>query len=127
VTPIKPDIISAIDSVTGCQQCGKDLTGSVSDDYCSEECQRAWQAANVARAQQGHADVGIWPLSTTQWSELAIRLDEIPRPVPLADMSRPPRFEVGGTMQIEGIAQVFRYDGMNWLPITSGFTIEEPR
>lgn len=41
------DIIAAIDSATGCQQCGKDLTGSVSDDFCSEKCQGAWSAERV--------------------------------------------------------------------------------
>lgn len=58
MTPIRKgtppdDIIAAIDHATGCQQCGKDLSGSVSDDFCKEECQRAWQAANVARVRPG--------------------------------------------------------------------------
>ncbi|MDF2969533.1 MAG: hypothetical protein K0Q93_3311, partial [Nocardioidaceae bacterium] len=47
MTPSRPDIIAAIDSVTGCQQCGKDLTGSVSDDFCSEVCHQAWHAVHV--------------------------------------------------------------------------------
>ncbi len=33
------DTLSAIDAVIGCQQCGKSLTDSVSDDFCSEEHQ----------------------------------------------------------------------------------------
>jgi hypothetical protein len=38
------DIISAIDTTTGCQQCGKPLGASPSADYCSEWCQRTWTA-----------------------------------------------------------------------------------
>ncbi len=37
-----PDIISAIDQATGCQQCGKLLGRSVSDDFCGEGCQQRW-------------------------------------------------------------------------------------
>lgn len=41
------DIIAAIDAVTGCQQCGRTLEGSVSDDFCGERCQRTWAANRV--------------------------------------------------------------------------------
>jgi hypothetical protein len=41
------DTLSAIDAVLGCQQCGKSLTDSVSDDFCSEEHQVAWHRART--------------------------------------------------------------------------------
>ncbi|PWK81703.1 hypothetical protein C8D88_116114 [Lentzea atacamensis] len=43
------DIIARIDAVTGCQQCGKPLGPSPSDDFCGEGCQHAW---HVKRAQE---------------------------------------------------------------------------
>lgn len=44
---MNPDIIAAIDEATGCQQCGKPLERSVSDDFCGEGCQQAWHAKRV--------------------------------------------------------------------------------
>lgn len=41
------DIISAIDAATGCQHCGNPLGSSPSSDFCSEFCQRSWQAKRV--------------------------------------------------------------------------------
>lgn len=41
------DIISAIDAATGCQHCGNPLGSSPSSDFCSEFCQRTWQAKRV--------------------------------------------------------------------------------
>lgn len=41
---IMTDIIAAIDEATGCQECGKPLGRSPSDDFCSEICQRTWHA-----------------------------------------------------------------------------------
>lgn len=41
---VMTDIISAIDQATGCQQCGKPLGSSPSDDFCNEGCQTAWHA-----------------------------------------------------------------------------------
>lgn len=46
------DIIAAIDEATGCQQCGKPLERSVSDDFCGEGCQQAWHANRVALVPQ---------------------------------------------------------------------------
>lgn len=42
------DIIDQIDAATGCQQCGKDLGRSVSDDFCSESCQTQWYQGRSA-------------------------------------------------------------------------------
>lgn len=36
------DILAAIDAAVGCQQCEGELT--VSNDFCSPDCQRAWHA-----------------------------------------------------------------------------------
>lgn len=41
------DIIAAIDHATGCHHCGGPLDGSPSDDFCSQTCQAAWQAART--------------------------------------------------------------------------------
>lgn len=41
------DILDVIDAAIGCQQCGRQLGGSPSDDFCSEGCQRAWHAAHT--------------------------------------------------------------------------------
>lgn len=35
-----------------CQRCGRDLADSVSDDFCSEECQAAWQADRARRGRR---------------------------------------------------------------------------
>ena len=43
------ETLAAIDAAVGCQQCGKPLNGSVSDDFDSEECQAAWHAARASR------------------------------------------------------------------------------
>jgi hypothetical protein len=50
---VTPDIIAAIDAVTDCQQCGGDLSVSVSIDFCKEECQQVWQAARVGEVPDG--------------------------------------------------------------------------
>lgn len=57
---MNPNIIDLINDAIGCAGCGASLSASMSDDFCSEECQRAWQAANVARAEQldGPIDFG---------------------------------------------------------------------
>jgi len=43
------ETLAAIDAAVGCQQCGKPLNGSVSDDFDSEKCQTAWHAARASR------------------------------------------------------------------------------
>ncbi|WP_037360142.1 DUF3631 domain-containing protein [Amycolatopsis orientalis] len=43
----------AADSGGTCCQCGRPLDGSPSDDFCTEDCQAAWRAANVPVAP-GH-------------------------------------------------------------------------
>ena len=43
------ETLAAIDAAVGCQQCGKPLAGSVSDDFDSEECQAEWHAARASR------------------------------------------------------------------------------
>lgn len=45
--PPNADIIAAIDQAVGCQQCGNPLGSSPSSDFCSEYCQRMWQASRV--------------------------------------------------------------------------------
>lgn len=44
------DIISAIDSATGCHQCGNPLGSSPSSDFCSEFCQSTWLANRIGTA-----------------------------------------------------------------------------
>lgn len=41
------DIIAAIDTALGCQQCGNDLGTSPSPDFCREWCQQDWHRAHV--------------------------------------------------------------------------------
>lgn len=41
------DILAAIDAAVGCQQCGGTLDGSVSDDFCSQDCQQDWTAQHA--------------------------------------------------------------------------------
>jgi len=41
------DIVDRIDAVTGCHQCEGPLNGSVSDLFCSEDCQAGWHARRV--------------------------------------------------------------------------------
>ncbi|SFJ91254.1 Protein of unknown function [Amycolatopsis sacchari] len=41
------DTVAAIDEVIGtCNQCGRPLGESPSDDFCSENCQQVWRSAN---------------------------------------------------------------------------------
>lgn len=42
------DFISELDSAIGCQQCGRPLGDSPSDDFCTPDCQAAWSAARTA-------------------------------------------------------------------------------
>lgn len=46
------DILDQIDAAIGCQQCGRSLAASVSDDFCSEDCQYAWYQSRVAVSQE---------------------------------------------------------------------------
>jgi hypothetical protein len=41
------NIIDEIDTAIGCQQCGRDLDHSPSTDFCTENCQTAWQAQRI--------------------------------------------------------------------------------
>ena len=59
------DTLAAIDAAVGCQQCGRPLDGSVSDDFDTEECQTAWHAARTSRLAGGEpARVFVGPGST---------------------------------------------------------------
>lgn len=40
-------IVEEIDQAIGCQQCGEELSASVSDDFCSESCQMQWHRKRV--------------------------------------------------------------------------------
>lgn len=103
------DIIEAIDHATGCQQCGGDLTGSVSDDFCSEVCQQAWHTVHVSKVEN--------LLLPTPSPRVTSFYEAMQR-----DLNRPRRFSMPAG------AQVFRYNGTEWETlgtITSGFTIEE--
>jgi hypothetical protein len=129
------DIIAAIDSATGCQQCGKDLSGSVSDDFCSEQCQRAWQAANVARVQSWNA------ASASPFDDLVdayrILADSGRHYRPLlthftvnADGTLTQNLPTDAAFVIPAGGQVFRSNGGTWEPfgtITSDSTIQEER
>lgn len=42
--PSLDETLERIDTATGCQNCGKDLGRSPSDDFCGEGCQHAWHA-----------------------------------------------------------------------------------
>ena len=53
------DIISAIDQATGCQQCGKPLERSVSDDFRGEGCQQAWHAKRADSLKVTSAEIGL--------------------------------------------------------------------
>ncbi len=71
------DTLAAIDAAVGCQQCGRPLDGSVSDDFDSEECQAEWHAARASRlADRDPARVCLWAGPLAQLSELAIARDE---------------------------------------------------
>ncbi|WP_037345914.1 hypothetical protein [Sciscionella sediminilitoris] len=41
------DILDQIDAAIGCQQCGRELGDSPSDDFCSESCQQRWHAGRA--------------------------------------------------------------------------------
>jgi hypothetical protein len=112
------DIIDAIDSATGCQQCGKDLSGSVSDDFCSEECQRAWSAARVGANHLTAPRAMSHPALRRPFCNMPL--------VPVLPFGP----VVGDRMRIEGEAAVYAYNGERWESIgrtTTGFVIEEWR
>lgn len=46
-TPPARDILADIDAAIGCQQCSGPLAGSVSDDFCGQDCQQVWHMARV--------------------------------------------------------------------------------
>lgn len=41
------DILDAIGAAVGCQQCGRPLGDSPSDDFCRQSCQHAWHGARA--------------------------------------------------------------------------------
>lgn len=45
--PTVDETLAAIDNTTGCHQCGNPLGESPSSDFCSEYCQRVWQANRI--------------------------------------------------------------------------------
>jgi DNA-binding helix-hairpin-helix protein with protein kinase domain len=105
------DIIAAIDHVTGCQQCGADRSGSVSDDFCSEECQQAWHAVHVSKVEK--------LLLPTPSPRVMSFYEAMQR-----ELNRPRSFSMPAG------AQIFRYSGTEWEAlgtVTSGFTIQEER
>ena len=54
------ETLAAIDAAVGCQQCGKPLAGSVSDDFDTEECQAAWHAARASQPDKlSHDGVSV--------------------------------------------------------------------
>lgn len=108
------DIISAIDHATGCHQCGQDLTGSASDDFCTEACQRTWQAARVGAELELEDEA--WPCGVSA-ATAAEYLAAVMRQV-----------SATFTVSIPAGGQVYRSNGMEWEAfgtITSGFTFEE--
>lgn len=42
------DIFAMIDTAIGCQQCGSQLSDSVSDDFCNQTCQEEWHSSRAA-------------------------------------------------------------------------------
>lgn len=57
-----PDIVATITAAIGCQQCGRSLGGSPSDDFCGEACQERWHAARVRSSSPA-----------VQWGNVAVR------------------------------------------------------
>jgi len=53
--PEAGSVISAIDQVIGCQQCGMPLEESPSGDFCSEDCQETWYLARAGTVPVGGA------------------------------------------------------------------------
>ena len=43
------DTLAAVGAAVACQQCGRPLAGSVSDDFHTEKCQAAWHAARTSQ------------------------------------------------------------------------------
>lgn len=60
------DIIAAIDTALGCQQCGNDLGTSPSPDFCRELCQQDWHRARVGMAAILNPDLHLWPPDLVQ-------------------------------------------------------------
>jgi len=59
------ETLAAINAAVGCQQCGRPLDGSVSDDFDTEGCQTAWHAARASRLPAGEpVRVFVGPGST---------------------------------------------------------------
>ena len=63
------ETLAAIDAAVGCQQCGKPLDGSVSDDFDTEECQAEWHAARASRLVDYEADANVDPV------QVSLRID----------------------------------------------------
>lgn len=59
-------IIDKIDAAMGCQQCGKPLGRSPSNDFCSESCQHGWAAksADPPSPQPGRPEFDRRPVSS---------------------------------------------------------------
>jgi len=71
------DTLAAIDAAVGCQQCGRPLDGSVSDDFDTEECQTACHAARASRLPGGGpVSVYLWTHPAARVSELIVMRDE---------------------------------------------------
>jgi hypothetical protein len=52
------DIIETIDTVIGCQQCGRPLpSNSPSGDFCGEFCQRCWHAGQTGSPLIAYSEV----------------------------------------------------------------------
>jgi hypothetical protein len=66
------DVVSAIDEVLGCQQCGGPLGESPSGDFCGPGCASAWAAERVG-ARPGDV-VAAFPALAEAAREIAASL-----------------------------------------------------
>jgi hypothetical protein len=69
---VNPDeFLTALDEAIGCQQCGGDLTGSVSDEFCTDTCQHAWYAQH-AEPLTSYTEAASWEVlrceTAARWS-----------------------------------------------------------
>lgn len=70
--PVNPDeFLTALDEAIGCQQCGGDLTGSVSDEFCTDTCQHTWYAQH-AEPLTSYTEAASWEVlrceTAAHWS-----------------------------------------------------------
>lgn len=103
------DFIDQLDAAIGCQQCGRPLGNSPSNDFCGEVCQEHW---HVARAAYLPADEEPWELGPSGViAAEALHHSAAVTAAAVESSAFPQRWFIGD------VGQTYEFDADGWRPL----------